>query len=297
MPVITDPSTIINHQFGRLTAIRPDARNKYEQRENFWLFHCSCGGTKRARLSAAKCGNVKSCGCLKHQGSTASAHPELKGQQINQLTVLSWAGMRRLKSQRCSSWLCRCSCGTEKVILEANILTGASQSCGCLNSISSSIHGATNTPFYAWLQQQQSFYRKHNYTWPFKTMAEAVYALRPIYEARPHGIKYRHSTLLAPEDPTDPTNLTYKIFHSSKERKGHLGIKGKQFLFEVDGICLNLGDWGRVLGVTRQRAHQLFQADHLATRIRKALKSSLCPDETEDTPNPPSEARNALSRD
>ena len=30
------------------------------------------------------------------------------------------------------AWLCRCDCGTEKIVSERNLLRGKSKSCGCL---------------------------------------------------------------------------------------------------------------------------------------------------------------------
>lgn len=60
-----------------------------------------------------------------------SAKEDLTGQQFGRLTAMhrvpaaegSGGGMR---------WLCRCSCGNERVVLASNLLCGHTKSCGCL---------------------------------------------------------------------------------------------------------------------------------------------------------------------
>ena len=48
----------------------------------------------------------------------------IKGQQINYWTVLEYVGNKE--------WLCRCKCGTEKVIKTQRLISGDSKSCGCM---------------------------------------------------------------------------------------------------------------------------------------------------------------------
>lgn len=51
------------------------------------------------------------------------------GQVFGRLTVLGPANRHRNGR---TQWLCRCSCGTEKVFVGHNLLNGDSKSCGCL---------------------------------------------------------------------------------------------------------------------------------------------------------------------
>jgi hypothetical protein len=46
--------------------------------------------------------------------------------RFGRLTILERAGTRPLK------WLCRCDCGTEKVLPNTSIAGGSTKSCGCL---------------------------------------------------------------------------------------------------------------------------------------------------------------------
>ncbi len=55
---------------------------------------------------------------------------DLTGLHFNRWVVLKYAGQNRFKM---SLWLCRCECGTERVVASANLKRGLSQSCGCLN--------------------------------------------------------------------------------------------------------------------------------------------------------------------
>jgi hypothetical protein len=52
------------------------------------------------------------------------------GRKFERLTVISAAGRTKWGDSR---WLCRCECGSEKIIIRANILAGRTRSCGCLH--------------------------------------------------------------------------------------------------------------------------------------------------------------------
>lgn len=54
---------------------------------------------------------------------------DLAGRTFGRLTVLERTGSRSGKSL----WRCRCSCGTETVVLSTYLTTGDTRSCGCLH--------------------------------------------------------------------------------------------------------------------------------------------------------------------
>lgn len=68
------------------------------------------------------------------------------GTTFGRLTTISYAGKLRKRS----AWLCRCTCGTEKVIQQSNLITGGTKSCGCLFVeqliARNTTHGMDNTP-------------------------------------------------------------------------------------------------------------------------------------------------------
>lgn len=56
------PRDITNQRFGRLVAIRPDFKDKYNQWH--WLCRCDCGNEKAVALGSLTRGLTRSCGCL-----------------------------------------------------------------------------------------------------------------------------------------------------------------------------------------------------------------------------------------
>lgn len=88
---------------------------------------------------------------------------DLTGNQYGRITVVSFVGKRR--------WLCRCSCGNEKIIYSSNLTRGITNSCGCLAreraSIKNSSHGYTRgyRPKSEYTTWQCMNHRCHNPSW------------------------------------------------------------------------------------------------------------------------------------
>lgn len=55
---------------------------------------------------------------------------ELVGKIFNRWTVLKKAGQDK---HGVSCWMCKCECGTEKIVREYSLLNGMSKSCGCFS--------------------------------------------------------------------------------------------------------------------------------------------------------------------
>lgn len=53
---------------------------------------------------------------------------DLTGQRFGRLIVLEFMPDEKIKG----SWLCKCDCGKEKVILDCSLKSGGTKSCGCL---------------------------------------------------------------------------------------------------------------------------------------------------------------------
>jgi hypothetical protein len=73
---------------------------------------------------------------------------DLTGQVFYKLTILKYVGKGNCGQSR---WLCRCECGTKKVIFAHHMKSGNVKSCGCLakgepRRIASTKHGWANTP-------------------------------------------------------------------------------------------------------------------------------------------------------
>jgi hypothetical protein len=71
---------------------------------------------------------------------------DITGHRYNLYTVISYAG---LLNKRTALFLCRCDCGTEKVVRSNSLRTGAVQSCGCITKERHPVkHGKTYTAEY-----------------------------------------------------------------------------------------------------------------------------------------------------
>lgn len=59
---------------------------------------------------------------------------DITGRRFGRWTVLERAGSARRGFTVSSLWLCRCDCGTEKIVRGDNLRNGSTQSCGCLRN-------------------------------------------------------------------------------------------------------------------------------------------------------------------
>ena len=87
---------------------------------------------------------------------------DLSGQKFNMWTVLSFDSIKNGKAY----WLCKCECGTTKVVCGTSLTknTRPSKSCGCLRSTTrhSIKHGFKGTRFYnIWNTMKQRCFNKN----------------------------------------------------------------------------------------------------------------------------------------
>ena len=117
------PVDISGQRFGhwQILALHPQ-RSRYGAA--LWLRRCDCG-TERPVLGAElRRGRTLSCGCARRERFI-----DLTGQRFGKWIVVSIHPKRR-DSYRVL-WLCRCDCGTERLVLASSLLTDHSVSCGC----------------------------------------------------------------------------------------------------------------------------------------------------------------------
>ena len=84
---------------------------------------------------------------------------DIKGKTFHRWTVLNYVGNQK--------WLCKCICGTEKIVPGVNIRHGISKSCGCYRDekakLDNTTHGLTNTYFYRkWANMHDVCYNTKN---------------------------------------------------------------------------------------------------------------------------------------
>jgi hypothetical protein len=76
---------------------------------------------------------------------------DIAGKTFNRLTVITIDEAKTNSSRRRASfWICQCACGNEKVVASAKLISGHTQSCGCLQreraSELNAVHGLSLTP-------------------------------------------------------------------------------------------------------------------------------------------------------
>lgn len=89
---------------------------------------------------------------------------DLTGQQFGRWTVIR----RAYSKPGCeANWLCRCECGTIRVLVGSRLRSGNSKSCGCwaaeLSAMRRTTHGQTNTRLYPiWNAMQNRCYKENH---------------------------------------------------------------------------------------------------------------------------------------
>ena len=140
-------------KFGYLTADKIVGKNKHNT--NLWECKCDCGNTKVASTNQLNTGNTKSCGCQKRK---LGPRKDLSGDTYSNFTVLKYEYTNSKNSM--AHYLCRCVCGTEKIISHGNLRSGHSTSCGCMRPTGKDVHsfkhGMTKTKVHrAWIKMQE----------------------------------------------------------------------------------------------------------------------------------------------
>lgn len=128
---------ITNQKFGRLTALYPCGKNKYDGSIN-WVCQCECSEHKYilATLTNLKRGVNKSCGSTEdfifmQEENKKNKQNELIGKTFNQLYVESYSHTENKRI----FYNCICKlCGSKVIIRKDSLQNGHAQSCGCMRS-------------------------------------------------------------------------------------------------------------------------------------------------------------------
>lgn len=97
-----------------------------------WLCRCvcDCGVARLVARNDLKSGKTKSCGCYKTQVLRSRyAVPDMTGQRFGRLVVVG-AGVKDFGKP--VVYPCLCDCGSGSSVTRSSLLSGNTQSCGCL---------------------------------------------------------------------------------------------------------------------------------------------------------------------
>lgn len=115
-------------RFGKLTAVR--RLDEKSGSSYLWLCRCDCGNEIKASVNALMHEKNTSCGCGKVERLSEKAK-DISGKVFGRLTALSPTEKRIGGSV---VWKCKCSCGKEAEVSYNSLVTGNTQSCGCIQS-------------------------------------------------------------------------------------------------------------------------------------------------------------------
>lgn len=126
---------LTNKYFENLLVLGYFGRDKF--RQSIYLCKCLCGNITKVGYSSLISGNTKSCGCLgamvKSTKSLILVHDILPGEKFGNLTIIKQdfrhLGTKPIRKR--ARFLCRCTCGKEKVFVGNDLLNGKTKGCGC----------------------------------------------------------------------------------------------------------------------------------------------------------------------
>lgn len=113
---------LTNQRFGHLVVLK-QADKIGKDTHRAWLCRCDCGNEIILRGYLLTGGKNTHCGCL------SKIKVNMLGKKYGRLTVIGFAKNDKYQN---AQWLCRCDCGTEKIVQGAALRRGDIQSCGCL---------------------------------------------------------------------------------------------------------------------------------------------------------------------
>ena len=148
--------SLIGQRFGRLVVIEQDVEKYYTsggKRIYKWICQCDCGNIVSVEREKLKSGHTQSCGCLlaEKQNITIDEYrdryqntkyndgkfKDLTGVRFGKLVVLH----RDENSKNTTKWVCQCDCGNIVSVSRNNLLSGHTNSCGCIDSVGESYIG------------------------------------------------------------------------------------------------------------------------------------------------------------
>ena len=113
-------------RFGRLVAL--SVTRVHGQRK--WICQCDCGNTAVVSPSKLTSGHTRSCGCLQKERISQACRKDYSGYRFGRLLVLE----RISEVGQSARYKCLCDCGKYTDVLGGNLVTGATKSCGCFRS-------------------------------------------------------------------------------------------------------------------------------------------------------------------
>lgn len=199
------------------------------------------------------------------------------GDVFGRLVVIGKDKLIRYKCGKRQLWLCKCECGKSVVVMQSNLITCHSRSCGCLrrevSSKRATIHGEkkvgkSTREYSLWMGIKKRCHSKNSGGYE-KYGAKGIQVYKLWRNSYPEFLKYLLSTIgrrPSPQHSIDridnskgyvPGNIRWAtIAEQARNRSDNVWI-------EFDGRKMILQDWAKEVGLT---------ADTLAHRIKRGYE-------------------------
>ena len=198
----------------------------------------------------------------------------LIGQKYGRLLVISEAG--RDKQQRVK-WLCRCDCGTEKIVHGGDLRIGHTKSCGCLNrelaSERNTTHGLCRTPDYkAWFAAKSRCTNPNDKHW-VDYGGRGIEFKFPDFETflshiGPKPSKAHTLDRIDNNGHYEPGNIRWAL------REAQARNRRSNRLITYQGETLCMAEWAEKFGLTRDLISYRIRA---GWGVEKALETPVRP--------------------
>lgn len=203
---------------------------------------------------------------------------DLTGKTFGELTVLKYSHMYK----RQSFWLCRCSCGKEKIIMGANLKTDNTRSCGCLWEDKNSTHRESKTRLYKiWGSMRSRCCNKNNNC--YKNYGDRGITICKEWEDfisfRDWSIKNGYTEELSIDrinndgnyEPSNCRWTTAKVQSNNRRNTIHIII---------DGVSHTISDWSEISGIKYiniiNRYDRGDRGEKLLRPIQTNFRNTLC---------------------
>lgn len=126
------PIDLTGSKFGRLTVLSR-AENSKDGRAK-WLCRCDCGNERVILGKSLRNGHTQSCGCYNKERTSEASLKNRVGERFGRLVVISRGDDYVAPNGSIHvRWNCRCDCGNYTLVDSCQLVTGKTQSCGCLH--------------------------------------------------------------------------------------------------------------------------------------------------------------------
>ena len=96
-----------------------------------WFARCICGNTGTPTTNNLLSGKSNSCGCYNLEQVSLLRKADITGKRFGIVTAIECVGQNKYKNYL---WRCLCDCGNEFIVPASRLITGETQSCGCVHS-------------------------------------------------------------------------------------------------------------------------------------------------------------------